>query len=389
MDAQGRQDPYYLDHNAATPVWPEALEEAFRIMRDLPGNPSSLHSSGRAAKKTLEEAREIVAQTLGCSVQEILFTSGGTEANNLALRGVMAHAKTLRQRLLVSAFEHPSVLETAQKFESQGLITETIPPDSRGYVTVAALEPRLAANPPALVSVLLAHNEIGTVQPIRELAALAHRHEALFHTDAVQAMGKVGPLRVGDLGIDLLSFSGHKIGGIKGAGVLYCKAGTPLQAQMTGGPQERQARAGTENVAAIAALAKACQLWQRQGEAWRANMRAARNALCAELLRLIPDLSVNGDPDLGLPNTLHLTLSGCPSDLMVAALDMHGLSVSAGSACASGSVKRSQAALAMGMSEQEARCVLRISVGPLTPVESMPGAAAILAKVAGNMRALS
>jgi cysteine desulfurase len=380
---------YYLDHNASTPVLPEVLEEVQRLNRDYFGNASSLHSAGRAAKKKLEESREIVAQALGCSIQEILFTSGGSESDNLALRGVMGHGKSVDRRLIVSAFEHPAVLETALDLARNAVEVVQVFPNRQGFVTESGLEPLLQAKPTALVSILSAHNEIGTVQPLRALGECAHKHGALFHSDAVQSFGKGGPLRVHDLGVDLLSLSGHKIGGLKGAGVLYVKAGTPLQPQVTGGPQERQLRAGTENVVAIAAMAIACRVWQKSGEVWRGHLARIRDAFEAELVSRISGIQVNSDRSQGLPNTLHVTLPNCPSDLMVAALDMQGIAVSAGSACASGSVKRSQAMVAMGRTEEESRCVLRLSFGREMELEKIPLVAAIFAKTAENMQAIS
>lgn len=381
---------FYLDHNAATPLLPEAEEAAVRVWRGVFGNPSSLHAQGREARRFLEEARECVAAHWGCKPQEILFTSGGTESDNLALRGVMRHERNARRHLVVSAFEHPAVLETARDLATQGYALSEVAPNEDGLVTPEALQALLRSRPSetALVSVLWAHNEIGTLQPIEELARLAHEAGALFHSDGVQAWGKGGRSRVTDLGVDLLSLSGHKIGGPKGAGVLYVRQGTPLQALQTGGPQERQTRAGTENVAACVGMAAALQAWEKNGEIWRQNMRQSRDALKAELMALLPEMQINGSAAFALPNTLHVTLPGCPSDLMVLALDMQGIAVSAGSACASGSVKRSQAMLAMGKDSVSAQCVLRFSLGPLAKVEQMSIVANKVAAVAKHIRGM-
>ncbi len=381
----------YLDHNAATPLLPEAQEAMAKTWRDGYGNPSSLHSQGREARRLLEEARESVAAHWGCKPQEILFTSGGTESDNLALRGVMHHERNARRHLVVSAFEHPAVLETAKDLATQGYALSEVAPNEDGLVTSEALLALLRSRPSetALVSVLWAHNEIGTVQPIADLARLAHDAGALFHSDGVQAWGKIGNMQVTDLGVDLLSLSGHKIGGPKGAGVLYVRQGTPLRIQQTGGPQERQTRAGTENVAACVGLAAALQAWEQNGDAWRENMRQCRDALKTQLLALLPQMQINGAAISCLPNTLHVTLPGCPSDLMVLALDMQGIAVSAGSACASGSVKRSQAMLAMGKDSASAQSVLRFSIGPFAKAEQMLIVADKVAAVAKNVQGMS
>jgi cysteine desulfurase len=348
---------------------------------------------GRAAKKLLEESRERLAAALKCSVHELFFTSGGTESNHLALRGVMAHPKMGSRRLAVSAFEHPSVLETAKALQAEGRELDLIPPDGHGYVTVAAVQPCLI-HKPALLSVIFAHNELGTIMPIADIAAAAHAVGVLMHTDAVQAFGRMGPISVHELGIDLLSASGHKLGGLKGAGLLYVKSGTPFAPQMLGGPQERQMRAGTENVLAIAAMAEAYAVWNRIGEAWRESMAKARQSLLSALAMRIPDMQVNGESNSHgnrgvnphLSNTLHVTFPGCASDLLVLALDMQGICVSAGAACASGSVKASQVMLAMGRSEAVARSVLRFSLGPDASVSAMPGIAERVAAVVSQIR---
>jgi len=376
---------HYLDHNAATPLLPEAREAMLRSWQDGYGNPSSLHGQGRSARSHLEEAREIVAGHLGCAPAQVIFTSGGTESDHLALRGVMAHPRTQKKRLLVSAFEHPAVLETARDLAKQGFESVFIPPGEDGTISPDALA-GLLNDETALVSVLLAHNEIGTVQPIAELASLARNGGALFHTDAVQALGKLGPLNAASLGVDLMSLSGHKIGGPKGVGALFLRPGTPFKAMQLGGPQERQFRAGTENVAACLGMAAALQVWERRGEEWRRRMRDARDAFETQLMQFYPETEINGAGAERLPNTSHITLPYCPSDLMVAALDLRGVQISAGSACASGSVKVSQAMLAMGKDKSRSRCVLRFSLGPDDGAEKMADIANIVAQTARRVK---
>ncbi len=332
----------------------------------LVGNPSSLHAAGRAARSALEDARESLARLLRASPREIVFTSGGTEANSLALLGYAAAAAAAgapaRRGLVTTSFEHSSVLEAAKALEASGWRVARVDPGPDGVVDPAAVEAALGPDT-ALVSVMAANNEVGTVQPVAAIGALARARGIAFHVDAVQALGKVAALRPEAWNADYLSVSAHKINGPKGAGALWARKGAPLAALLHGGPHERGLRGGTENLPGIVGFGKAAEVWLRDGEAERLRLGRLRDALEAALRARLPDLVVNGASAERLPNTSHVTLPGCPSDLMVMALDMRGIAVSAGSACASGATRHSHVVLAMGKGREAAASSLRLSLG--------------------------
>ena len=339
-------DPVYLDHNATSPLRPEAAH-AVATASAIVGNPSSVHRFGREARRVVEDARESVAALVGAEPGDVVFTSGGTEANNLALRGAG------RERVLVSAVEHVSVLEAAAD-------RDVVTVDAQGVVDLRALETRLAADRrPALVSVMLANNETGVIEPIAEVVAIARRFGALVHCDAVQAAGK-RPIRLRELGVDFLTISAHKLGGPQGVGALVIGPQATVASMIRGGGQERGRRGGTESVAAIAGFGAACGLVANDD---CAKLSAWRDRLEVRLLAAVPGARVFGAGAPRLGNTSCVSMPGVAAEIQVMALDLAGVAVSAGAACSSGKVKISHVLAAMGASASDAGSAIRISLG--------------------------
>jgi cysteine desulfurase len=352
----------YLDHNATSPIRPEAAEALLRVL-ELPGNASSVHAEGRAARAALEAAREQVARLAGTDAKAVVFTSGGTEANNLAL------SPTLRRigagdsdLLLVGATEHPSVLQ-GHRFPEERV--ETVPVDRSGRVDLAWLEQRLVrhSREGTLVSIQAANNETGVLQPVAEASAVAHRHGALLHVDAVQAAGKIR-LDLQSLGADAITLSAHKLGGPKGAGALILRDGVEIGTRLVrGGGQERGSRAGTENVAALAGFGAAAEAALRDLDDLASRLREFRDAAEAELVRIAPDAVVFSGDAPRLPNALAFAVPGLKAETALIAFDLAGVAVSSGSACSSGKVKRSHVLDAMGLDPALAEGAIRVSFG--------------------------
>ncbi len=338
----------YLDYNATTPIRPEVISRMGEIMA-LPGNASSIHGPGREARKVIEDARAQLAAPLDVGPQQIIFNSGATEGNNTILKGFAG------KRVLVSAIEHASVIES-------GVTTEIIPVTAEGVVDLEAYK-RILYNgeSPGLVSVMLVNNETGVIQPVAEIAALAHEAGALVHCDAVQALGRI-PFTRESLGVDFLTLSAHKLGGPQGAGAIIMAAKAPLPKLIHGGGQERRQRAGTENVAAIAGFGLAAKLAVEHMAQYLA-LAAKRDALEEYLLTSTNGLRIHGRNAPRVANTISLSLTGTTSETLLMAFDLEGVALSSGSACSSGTVKPSHVLLAMGISEEEAKCALRISFG--------------------------
>jgi cysteine desulfurase len=352
----------YFDHNATTPVDPEVADVVVRTLTESFGNPSSVHHFGQRAKGVLDDARSAVAALIGGEPSEIVFTSGGTEADNFAIRGVAeAVEPTGRRHLIATSIEHEAVIVTLKALAKRGWRTTLLPVGTSGIVDPAALEAALAPDT-ALVSVMHANNEIGTVQPIAALARLAHARGALFHTDAVQSVGKV-PVDVRALGVDLLSLSGHKFNGPKGAGALWIKRGTRITAIMTGGKHERSRRAGTENVPAIAGLGAASRIAQAKLGTEGSRLAALRNRLETEILARVPGTAVNGAREPRVPNTTNISVDSIEAESLLIALDLEGIAVSTGSACSSGTLEPSHVLRAMGLATHRTQNSIRISLG--------------------------
>lgn len=376
----------YLDHAATTPVSPRVLEAMLPFFCECWGNASAVYATGREARKAVENARKQTAQAIGAQPQEILFTSGGTESDNLAIRGAANALRHKGRHIITTAIEHHAVLNTCKTLEKEGFEVTYLQPDPTGRIAPESLVPALREDT-ILVSVMTANNEIGTLQPIRELAETAKAHGALFHTDAVQAVGAV-PVDVEETGVDLLSLSAHKFYGPKGAGALYVRRGTRLDPVLTGGKQERGLRGGTENVPAIVGLGAAI------GEAAanlgkNADMTAAlRDELERRILSRMKGVRVNGLTGGRLPNNSSLTFENVDGEALLLRLDLAGVAASAGSACTSGSLESSHVLHAIGLSEAEARGTLRLTVGTDNTREEIARAADLVVSLAEELRSM-
>ena len=349
----------YFDHAATTPVDPHVLEEMLPFFSASYGNPSELHRLGREARVAVERARSQVAAGLGAGEKEIVFTAGGTEAYNLALIGYLQRFEP--GHFIIGAIEHPAVMEPARALNRLGWAVDFIPVDGEGVIDVDAYE-RAFRDDTRLASVMHANNVVGTIQPIAELVRIAHEKGAVFHTDAVQAVGSV-PIDVAALGVDMLSLSGHKIYGPKGVGALYVKRGTRITPLLHGGGQERRLRSGTENVPGIVGLGAAMELAQAQMAAVRPRLEALRDHLVRGVIESVPDVRFLGHRTERLPGNVAFTVRYIDGESMLLQLDTHGFMVSSGSACASGSLEPSHVILALGLGAEEAHGSLRLSLG--------------------------
>lgn len=373
----------YLDHNATTPLDVRVVEAMLPVLREDFGNPSSIHWFGQQARARLDDARASVARLLGASPQEIVFTSSGTEADNMALRGAAAMARTPRREIVVSGIEHHAVLNTAKALRDEGVALEIVRAGEDGRVDLDAL--RAAVGPgTALVAVMLANNETGVVQPIEDVVALAHQHGALVHCDAVQAAGKLA-LELRALGVDTAAVSAHKLCGPKGVGALYVRRGTRLAPLLRGGAQEKNRRSGTENVAGIVGFGKAAELALAERESNGARLGALRDRLERGLLE-IPGAAVNGGGPR-VPNTCNISFEGIEAESLLMALDLAGLAVSTGAACAAGAVEPSHVLRAMGLPPERVQASLRLSLGPSTRDDEVEQAARLVAKAVAQQRA--
>jgi cysteine desulfurase len=356
----------YLDHAASTPVLPEALAATTEALA-LTGNASSLHASGRRARRLVEESREAVAAAVGARPSEVVFTAGGTESDNLAVKGLFwarRAADPRRTRVLASAVEHHAVLDAVEWLAShEGAQVTWLPVDGAGRVHPEVLREAIGSGEDvALVSVMWANNEVGTVQPVQELAEVAHSHGIPFHTDAVQAVGAL-PVDVAVAGVDALSLSGHKLGGPHGAGALVLGREVSCTPLLHGGGQERDVRSGTLDVPALVGLAAATTVAVRRREETAVRLASLRDALVAGVRRAVPDAVLNGDPVDRLPGNAHFGVPGCEGDSLLMLLDAQGIEVSTGSACTSGVPRPSHVLLAMGQDETQARGSLRFTLG--------------------------
>jgi cysteine desulfurase len=364
----------YLDHNATTPLAPEVLEAMLPFLREDHGNASSLHWFGQRARAAVESAREEVAALIGAEPSEIVFTGSGSEADNLALRGVMARARGSRRGLVTTGVEHHAVLRTAQALQKDGWGVELVPVTGAGRVEVDAVGERVDDSA-ALVSLMLANNETGVLQPVSEVAALAHERGALVHSDAVQAAGKVA-VSADDLGVDLLSLSAHKIYGPKGVGALYVRRGTALAPLVTGGSQERNRRAGTLDVAGIVGFGAASVLARERLGHEALHIAELRDRLEQQLLAL-PGAARNGE-EPRVPNTTNVSFEGCDAEGLLMMLDLEGIAVSTGAACDAGGVEPSHVLKAMGLSPERVESSLRLSLGRSTSPSDVDRAAEVV-----------
>lgn len=364
-------DPIYLDHNATTPLLPEVIEAMLPYLHSHFGNPSSGHVYGQRARHAIERARAQVAELLGCEPTEIIFTGGGTEANNLAIRGALL---TRPGQIVTSVIEHPATARPCALLEARGHTVHRLPVDQEGRVQLAEAE-RLIGPQTRLVTVMHSNNETGCVQPISTLAQLAHRVGALMHSDAAQSLGKL-PVSVDDLGVDLLSVAGHKLYAPKGVGALYVRAGVQIEPLLLGAGHERGLRPGTENVASIVGLGAACAAVGQNLQQKIENLRALSENLWAQLAAQIPGLALHGQSAERLPNTLSVRFPQVLGDALLA--DCPEIAASTGSACHAGETRASAVILAMGVAPEAALGTVRLSLGLGTTAEEVERAAAAL-----------
>ena len=360
----------YLDYNATTPVDPRVLEEMRPYLEGRFGNASSFHRKGQESRHAVELARERVAAPFGLHPRDILFPSGGTEADNLAVRGTVMARLLQRRHLAVSTVEHQAVLHTAAHLEKRGCRVSYVPVDSQGVVKLDELE-KVVTEETAVVSLMHANNETGTIQPVEEAARIAHAKGALFHVDAVQSFGKL-PIDPEKIGADFIAVSAHKICGPKGAGALYIRKGVKIESLLHGGHQEKNIRPGTENVAGIVGLGKAAELLgdvEREEE--RARVLRLRERLHEGIRKAVPDVRLNGPVSGRVYNTLNLAFPGLDGETLLMNFDFKNIYVSTGSACTAGSVEPSHVLLAMGLVEKLARAAIRFSLGRFTTEEEI------------------
>ena len=376
----------YLDHCATTPMRPEVWEEMLPFFRDRFGNPSSVHTYGRAAKEAVEEARSRVASLIGASPGEIVFTGGGTESDNLAIRGAAEALKGRGRHIITSAIEHLAVLRTCRSLEQSGFEVTYLPVDAHGIVDPGTVRDAITGET-ILISIMHGNNEIGTIEPVAGIGEIAREKSIYFHTDAVQTVGKI-PVDVRKLHADLLSLSGHKINGPKGAGALFIREGVEVSPVLTGGHQEGERRGGTENVPAIAGLGRACELAGGDLQSQMKGLKSLRDLLQWNLAGKFPGLQVNGHPESRLPHVLSVSFPGLPAEEIVQALDREGVALSAGSACTSGRREISHVISALGVPPEVAQGTVRLSVGWGNTAEEVKAAADLLVSVVGKLKAL-
>ncbi|MFH1352816.1 MAG: cysteine desulfurase NifS [bacterium] len=376
----------YLDHNATTPVDPRVVKAMAPYFRRDFGNASSLHSFGRSARKAVEEAREKIAVFLGASPGEIVFTSGGTESDNFAVKGAAFANGEKGKHIITSAIEHPAVLGTCKFLEKRGYRVTYLSVDEYGVVSMDELKKSIG-DETVLVTVMHANNEVGTIQPVKEIGEIAKRNNVLFHTDAVQAAGKI-PINVDDLKIDLLSLSGHKLYGPKGIGVIYIRKGTKLESIIHGGHHEKNHRAGTENVAGIVGFAKAVEIAGKEMSEENERLKKLRDKFVSGIMNSIKHVKLNGHPARRLPNTADLSFKYIEGESIVLKLDLKGVAASSGSACASGSLEPSHVLSAMGIPPEIAQGSVRFSLGRGSTekdidfvVKELPGIVNVLRKM--------
>ena len=377
----------YLDNNATTPLHPEVIKELIKSFERF-GNPSSMHFFGREAIDKVEWAREQLALLINSDASEIIFTGGGSESNNMVLKQFLAPSSLKeRNKVITSTIEHPSVLETVRVLGTEGMETVFIGVDRKGRLNIEELEKEIDEKT-ALVSIMFANNEIGTIQDIQKISSIAHKHGALMHTDAVQALGKIR-VDVRELDVDFLSFSGHKFYGPKGVGGLYIKKGLKIASLIHGGHQEKGLRAGTINGPGIAGIGKAAEMAMVEMEQDALRMKALRDRLEKGLLESIPSIIINGDPANMLPGTLNISFPGAEGESILLYLDLAGVGVSTGSACATGSLEPSHVLMATGVDVENAHGSIRFSFGRFNVEEDVDYLLSILPGIIDKIRSMS
>jgi len=377
----------YLDYAATTPTHPDVAKEMLPYFTNAFGNPSSIYSYGQEAKGAIEETRAKIANLIGAHEEEMVFTGSGTEADNFAIKGTAFANENKGKHIITSAIEHPAVIETCKFLEKGGFTVTYLPVDEYGMVNPDDVKKTITAKT-ILVSIMHANNEIGTIQPITDIAKICRETEVSLHTDAVQTVGHI-PVNVNELGVNLLSLSAHKLYGPKGVGLLYIRKGTKLATFMSGGEQERNRRASTENVPGIVGLGKAVDIAQEEMTAETKRVKNLRDRLVHGLLEKIDDTRLNGHPVKRLPNNANITVDFVEGESMLLNLDLEGICASTGSACSTASLEPSHVLLAMGLSPEQSHGSLRLSLGKWTTGEEIDRVLEVLPRIVAKLRAMS
>ena len=377
----------YLDNNATTPLAPEVFEAMKPYLLEDFGNASSIHWYGQRAKNAIEKARQQVAKLINARPSEVIFTSGGTESDNAAIFGIVQAARVAAPHIITTGIEHHAVFNTAQALEKRGVSVTYVGVGASGVVDPADVK-RAIRPETALISIMHANNEIGTIQPLAEIGGIAREHDVYFHTDAVQSVGKI-PVDVEKLGVDLLSLSAHKFNGPKGAGAMYIRRGTILKPLLYGGHHERDRRPGTENVPGIVGLGMAAELALAHPEEVGQRVASLRDQLECGILERVPQVSVNGDPGRRLPTTSNLCFDYVEGEGFVIAMDLRGIACSTGAACSSGSVEPSHVLSAIGLTPEQARSSIRLSLGRYNTAEDIDATLETLPAVVERLRSVS
>ena len=377
----------YLDYAATTPTHPQVVEAMLPYFGDACGNPSSIHSFGQEAKAAIEEARDKIASLIGARSEEIIFTSGGTEADNFAVKGVAYANEGKGNHIITTSIEHHAVIETCKSLERRGVEVTYLPVDSYGLVDPQDVK-KAITDRTILISVMHANNEVGTIEPIAEIGSIARERGICFHTDAVQTVGHI-PVDVNELGVDLLAISAHKLYGPKGVGVLYIRKGTRIIPFVHGGEQERRRRAGTENVPAIVGFGKAVEIAQEEMDGGAKRLISLRDKLIKGLMGGIEHIHLNGHPTRRLPNNVNMSIEFVEGESMLLNLDLEGIAASTGSACSSSSLQPSHVLLAMGLSHELSHGSLRFTLGRETTEEEIERVSEILPQIVAKLRSMS
>ncbi len=375
----------YLDNAASTAIHNDVFEEMLPFFKDSYGNPSSIHTVGRRASTGIQVSRKRISELVNCLPEEIFFTSGGTESNNTAILGVASANRG--KRIITSSIEHDAVLEPCKRLEDDGYQIIYLPVDDHGLINPSDLEKSISDDT-CLVSIMWANNEVGTIQPIAELAKICNEKKVLFHTDAIQALGKT-PIDLSEIGVDLLSISSHKIYGPKGVGALFVRKGVKINPIILGGGQEKGFRSGTENVASIIGFGKAAELARLNLKKNLEHMRGLRNHLIAKIQNEIPHVKLNGDSDKRLVNNIHLTFLGVKGEDLIIKLDEHGIAASTGSACSVNRQRASHVLRAMGLDHEQIEGSLRLSLGIFNSKEEIDNTIKTLKKIVSELRQVS
>ena len=379
----------YFDNAASTAVHPEVVKEMMPYFDIQYGNPSSIHQFGRKAKNAIEKARKQVAALIGAEPDEITFTSGGTESNNTIFLGCpkFQGEKFELNHIIISSIEHDAVLEPVREFEKYGVQVTYLPVDEHGLVNPDDIIKSINEQT-TIVSIMLANNEVGTIQPIKEISKICNKYQIPLHTDAVQAVGKI-PINVKELGVDALSISSHKINGPKGVGALFIKKGFTVAANIVGGGQENGMRSGTENVASIVGFGKACEIAKEKLNENISHFQMLRSSMLSRIVKEIPYTKLNGHPEKRIFNNIHLTFLGVNGEDLIIKLDEHGIAASTGSACSVHTQKASHVLKAMGFNHEQITGSLRISFGYMNTLDEVDQAVEVLKKVVAELRSVS